>query len=120
MAQMTGKCAYCGQTRFVDADTQEQADIIATENCACDNIMKKRRMIFENVEELCGANAVNYGMEQMTEEAIDVLKAGGELCLRGLTDSIAMKAAGTSISIRSTAKGVKVERKKVSSVGLEA
>lgn len=120
MAQMTGTCTYCGQTRLVDADSQRQADLVATENCACDNIMKKRRMIFENIEELCGQNAVNYGMEQLTEEALDTLKTGGELCLRGLADSISMKAAGSSISIRTTGKGVKVERKKVSSVGLEA
>ena len=120
MTQMTGTCAYCGQARLVNADPQEQADILATENCTCDNIMIKRQLIFGNIEELCGVNAVNYGMEQLTEEAIDMLKTGGELCLRGLADSISMKAAGSSISIRTTAKGVKVERKKVSSVGLEA
>lgn len=47
MAQMTGTCTYCGQTRLVDADSQRQADLVATENCACDNIMKKRRMILD-------------------------------------------------------------------------
>lgn len=44
MEQMTGTCMYCGQTRLVYADSQDGADIIATEECgACDNPIKKTK-----------------------------------------------------------------------------
>ena len=119
MTDMTGTCPFCGQTRLVEADTQQEADILAGKYCTCDNLLKKQRILEDNIDELCGANAQTYGMDQLIEEAIDVLKAAGTLCLRECADSIAMRTAGTSISIRRSKEGVKVERKKVSSVKLE-
>ena len=39
---MTGTCLYCGQTRIVEVNDQEDADMIATRECgACDNPVKQ-------------------------------------------------------------------------------
>ena len=45
--EMTGICKFCGQARMVEAATQEEADRIAAENCACDNNLKNIRKLNE-------------------------------------------------------------------------
>lgn len=49
MAETTGTCRFCGQTRIVPFDCdQETADRYAAENCICDNKLKKCRQLKHN------------------------------------------------------------------------
>lgn len=41
---MTGTCIYCGQTMMVEAETLEQANMIATEECHCEEGREFRNM----------------------------------------------------------------------------
>lgn len=41
---MTGVCKYCGQHMMVDTDCQEKANIIATEECHCEEGREHRNM----------------------------------------------------------------------------
>ena len=117
---MTGTCMSCGQTRVVDAEDQQEADRLATENCSCDNNLKKCRQLRENIEELCAERAKSYGFDSVDEDTIDILKKVGELCIFGYIKQASFTAYGTAIGIRQIKDGVSVTRKKVSAVKLEA
>lgn len=119
MTEMTGTCRYCGQAQIVMADSQAEADLTATESCSCDNVIKKIKQFGENVEKVCGQEATSFGMEQLTEEVIDIIKDCGTACLRGLVDSASLRVTDSTISIKLTKDGVAISRKKVSSVKLE-
>lgn len=51
---MEGFCKDCGQLHLVAAETQEEADEIATARCDCENEEKWHRLMNANVEMLCG------------------------------------------------------------------
>ena len=121
MSEMTGTCRFCGQTRIVPFDCdQETADRYAAENCICDNKLKKCRQLNENIEQLCGEECQQFGMDILEESTIDTLKEVGKLCVYGYINSAGFAIKGTSITIRQIKEGVSVSRKKVSSVKLEA
>ncbi len=118
---MTGTCLYCGQTRIVDAETIEQADIVATRECsACDNPLKKTYRLHQNIDILCGETANGYGMLELDEELVDEIKDAGELLIRGLIKSATFKVSDSTISLRKAKDGAAVIRKKTISTKLEA
>ena len=121
MAEMTGICRFCGQTRLVPFDcTQEEADMYAAENCSCNNELKKCRQLRENIDTLCGEACKDLGMDILEEETIEALKDVGTLCVYGYVGSASFVIKGTTIGIKQIKDGVSVFRKKVSSVKLEA
>lgn len=121
MSEKTGVCRFCGQTRLVPFDcTQEEADKYAAENCICDNNLKKVRQLSENIDQLCGEECMQYGMDILEEESIEALKQVGRLCVYGYIASASFTIRGTSLAIKQVKDGVSVVRKKVSSVKLEA
>ena len=121
MSEITGVCKFCGQSRIVPFDcTQEEADRYAAENCICDNNLKKCRQFSENIDQLCGEECKQYGMDILEENTIETLKEVGRLCVYGYINSAGFSIGGTSIAIRQIKDGVSVSRKKVSAVKLEA
>lgn len=118
---MTGICLYCGQTRIIEADTQEQADIIATRECgACDNPLKRTYQLHQNIDTLCGETAKGYGMLELDDELVDGIKKAGELLIEGFIDSVTFKVPDSTVSLRNTKDGAAVIRKKSISAKLEA
>lgn len=121
MAETTGVCRFCGQTRIVPFDCdQKTADQYAAENCACDNNLKRCRQLRENIDALCGEDCKQFGMDIIEESTIDAIKDVGKLCVYGYIDSATFSIGGTSLSVKQIKDGVSVSRKKVSSVKLEA
>ena len=118
--EMTGTCLFCGQTRMVEADSQTEADRLASENCTCDNNLKRVRQCPDNIEQICGESAKDFGMEIVVEETIDTLKEIGRLCVFGHIEAASFRLADSTIGIKQIKDGVAVSRKKVSSVKLEA
>lgn len=118
--EMTGTCLFCGQTRMVEAKTQEEANRIASENCTCDNKLKSSRQCSENIDKICGETAKEFGMDVVVEDLIDEIKAIGKLCVYGYVESASFRIADSTIVIKKTKDIVAVSRKKVSSVKLEA
>ena len=43
LKQFEGRCRYCGESDFVFAETQEQADKAVTEKCECEGCIEIRR-----------------------------------------------------------------------------
>ena len=122
MAEMTGTCMYCGQTRIVlDATDQEHADLIATRECgACDNPVKRNAQVSSNIEELCGASAPNYGMQELSEELTDILKDIGSCIIEGSVRSVSLNVNDSVIQVKKSGLGASVTRRKVISAKLEA
>lgn len=121
MAEMTGTCRFCGQTRIIPFEcTQEEADRYAAENCACDNNMKKRRQLCENIDQICGEECKQFGMDILVYDTIEELKQVGTLCVYGYIEAASFRVPDSVIGIKKTKDGVSVSRKKVSSVRLEA
>lgn len=122
MEGMMGTCLYCGQTRIVmDSIDQEQADIIATRECgACDNPVKRSYQAGNNIEELCGENARAYGMQTLSEELLELLKAASSHIIEGSLKSVSVNTNDSVITIRKSGPGASVTRKKVISAKLEA
>ena len=120
MEQMTGTCLFCGQTRLVEAEDQNEANRIASENCTCDNNLKRVRQCSDNIEKICGETAKEFGLDIVTEEVIDSLKDTGKLCVFDYLQSATFRLTDSTISIKQTKDGVSVSRKKVTAVKLEA
>ena len=118
--ELTGTCAFCGQTKIVEAESQEEANRMAAEECTCDNNYKKARQCADNIDMICGQNATEYGMEMVTEEVTEALKEIGRLCIYGHITAATVRVTDSTINIKQIKDGVAVSRKKVSSVKLEA
>ncbi|MCQ2563892.1 MAG: hypothetical protein MJ128_05340 [Mogibacterium sp.] len=118
--EMTGTCLFCGQTRMVQAETQSEADRLASENCTCDNNLKKVHQCAENIDRICGESSKEFGMDLVTEEVIDSMKDIGRHCVYGHVEAATIRLADSSVTIKQIKDGVSVSRKKVSSVKLEA
>lgn len=119
MESIMGTCMYCGQTRMVEAATQEEADRIAAEECTCGNKSKSIRKCKDNIEQICGPSAQNFGMDILSNETIDVLKDVGELCVLEAIGTATFRLPDSTVAIKQTKDGVSVSRKKVLSVKVE-
>lgn len=118
---MTGTCLYCGQTRIVEVNDQEDADMIATRECgACDNPVKQTYRLHQNIEILCGDTAKGYGMQELDADLIEEIKDAGELLIRGLIESVTYRVADSTVTLKNTKDGAAVIRKKSISAKLEA
>lgn len=118
---MTGTCLYCGQTRLVEADTEAEADVIATRECgACDNPLKRTWQLHQNIDILCGETARGYGMQELDPDLIETIKNSGELLIRGLIESVTFRVEDSTVALRNTKDGAAVIRKKSISAKLEA
>lgn len=121
MKEMTGACLYCGQTRIVQADSQERADLIATKECgACDNPLKRTAKLNKNIESLCGELVREYGMMPLDEEVVENIKNIGALIIGGDIESASFRVADSTIGMKNTKSGVSVYRNKTISAKLEA
>ena len=117
----TGVCRYCGQSRIVPFDCDpDTADRYAAEHCACDNNLKKCRQLSENIDQICGQECRQYGMDSLIEETIHELKEVGKQCIYGYIESATFRLADSTLTIKQIKDGVAVARKKALSVKLEA
>lgn len=55
MGTYEGTCRYCGSLVSVIANSQEEADMVASKECGCENgiLEMKREKLFENITEVC-------------------------------------------------------------------
>ena len=119
-SQMKGECPFCGQIQIVDAETQEEADTKAAEQCNCDNALKRIHLLEENIDKLTGKDILRFNMEEVPEEVRDAIKTIGALCVYGDIETAGFHVADSVITIRKTKRGVSVSRKKALSATLEA
>ena len=118
--KMKGVCMFCGQEAFVEAETQEEANIKAAQECKCDNSAKRSYLLGQNIEKLTGPEICKFNMDALPEETKDALKAIGSICVVGDIEAITVRVPDSTIKIRKTKKGISVSRMKALSATLEA
>lgn len=112
---MTGICAGCGQTKTVKAETQEEADLIATEECGCSKgeLLRKKRELDQRLGELIGEEAPDYGWE--AAESVDIFEAIrkiGHIIAEGGIESVGIRIDRTNLKIGAKGGKIVVERSK--------
>ena len=109
---MEGLCKNCGQMHLVPADTQEEADRIASESCDCENEAKWHRMMEENVEMLCGEQSRNLNFIPLDDTSLRYVKTTCELIHAGSISNAKFNAANSEIKINGVLGKVDIKRTK--------
>ena len=109
---MEGLCKNCGQMHLVSAETQEEADRIASESCDCENEAKWHRMMEENVEMLCGEQSRNLKFIPLDDTSLRYVKTTCELIHAGFISNAKFSAANSEIKINGVAGKVDIKRTK--------
>lgn len=119
---MTGSCKYCGQQLITTATDQLEADIEATKMCRCAAGEKGRAdmQCKDNITQICGPAAEEYGMIPLDDDLIDTLYRLGTLCIYKNIDAASVRCQDSTVTIKKTKDGTSVARKKVSTLKLDA
>ena len=109
---MKGTCKDCGPMHLVDAKTQKAADTIATDKCDCESEAKWFRLMYENVDMLCGSKSSELEFEPMEQPAIDLVKTACELEHKGFIESVKVSAADSEVVITRVVAKINIVRKR--------
>lgn len=113
MENMMGKCEFCGNEFGVMAETQEEANSIAAQECQCAGvrIARKKEKMKENLSNLIGKNCSLEFMpvEQTVYDAIETI---GLMIVDNMLHEATFKVDGTIISLKNGRK-IKVTRRRV-------
>ena len=115
-----GACKYCGQTiAEASFETQEAADIEATNRCTCDKATYEREMreriekAEANIDQLFGWGAGNNGFSQLEPDLVEDLKDKARRCgNRGIKSCTIVLKNGEVAQIRAGQAEIKVKRSK--------
>ena len=84
---------------LVSADTQEEADRIASESCDCENEAKWHRMMEENVEMLCGEQSRNLNFIPLDDTSLRYVKTTCELIHAGFISNAKFSASYSNLTL---------------------
>lgn len=114
-----GICRRCGQVIFVEAASQEQADLLATERCDCEQVAKNKLALITNLRQLCGNGAAHFGFEPLKEDTIIFLEGACEKVVEGYFTQAKVVVGETNIVVKATTNGFSVTRDKKRKTTLE-
>lgn len=112
MKNYTGKCEYCGMEMGVMAESQKQANEIASKECDCGGgrIAEKKKMLMVNIEDLCGPECAELGFRPVGDETLQLIQRVGCMVVEARLQNATVKVDGTEVSIKGGEK-IKVKRK---------
>lgn len=112
MKNMMGRCEYCGAEIGVMAETQAEADEIASEKCDCygGRIAEKKRRMSECLRELAGESCEELGFRPVEDEIFTTIEQIAHMIIEGRIQNAVFKVNGTVITIKGGEK-VKASRK---------
>ena len=119
MSDMTGVCKYCGQTKIVKAETQEEADRTATLDCNCQGgeLERKKKHVKEQLDELIGELAPDNGWDPVRPEVFETIKELAFLITEDRISSCSMRVDDTNLKISRTKGKINIERSKTVKMG---
>ena len=117
--QYEGTCLYCGQKAMVEAISPDMADIAASRRCNCDNILKRKANLEELIDDQCGENGRNYGMDPLTTEQLEFVKQVGEAVLEDRAEVCSIKTGESIVTIKKVKKGARVTRRRTQTIQAE-
>lgn len=111
---MTGTCAYCGQSKIVKAVTQQEADAMASIDCSCPGgEMERRKMhVKEQLDALIGYLAPDTGWEPVKQGVFDSIKEIANRVAEGDITSCAIRVDDTNLKITRNKGKITIERSK--------
>lgn len=110
---MEGKCKYCGQVIWVEAENEEDADLQARKKCDCGGYEKEKRLEEAKaaIHDLCVVSAEKDGKEIMPQNVGELLYQCAEQINEEQIDKVAIDAWKIKITMQMTSKGkIKVTR----------
>jgi len=112
MKNMMGECRFCGMAIGVMAETQSEANEIASKECSCaeSKIEHKKDAMKERIEELAGDICVELGFSPVDPEICEEIKVIGSMIIEGKLQQASFKVDGTNITIKAGEK-TKITRK---------
>lgn len=112
MKSLMGRCEYCGAEIGVMAETQAEANEIASEKCNCggSGIAKKKHCMSERLQMLAGESCEELGFRPVENEAFEIIERTAYMVIEGRIQSAVFKIGGTVISIKGGEK-TKILRK---------
>ena len=118
-----GACRFCGQISIVEVPmnwNDEQTDELVTETCKCDDAKNYRHMELRK-EKAMAAIEKQFGKENVTEKAVELMKQSVELAAQGCCDAVTVNIGNIKGKVSVDAKGmIKVEKTKTEKESKEA
>lgn len=111
---LLGVCSGCGQTKMVKAQTQEEADRIATEECDCPEgeLTRRKKEFDDRLQELISETAPEYGWEPAkSQEIFERIQELGHIVCEGGIESAVIRIDKTTLKIKGGGK-ITLERSK--------
>ena len=114
MESMTGTCRYCGQTKIVTAESQEDADERVTVECSCPGgeLERKKKHVREQLDELIGELSPDNDWDPVKKETFDSILEVAYCVAEGSISSCAMRVDNTNLKITSSKGKINIERSK--------
>lgn len=109
-----GICQGCGQTKMVKAESQAEADKIATNECDCPEgeLQRRKKEFDDRLNELIGETAPDNGWEPAkSKEIFDRIQELGYVVIEGGIESAVIRIDKTTLKIKGGGK-LTLERSK--------
>lgn len=114
LKEMTGTCKHCGQTKIVQAASQDEADHKAAIDCTCPggDAERRKKQVKEQLDELIGYLAPDNGWEPAKEETFDAIREIADQIAEEKITSCAMRLDDTNLKISRNKGKITIERSK--------
>lgn len=111
---MTGVCLYCGQTKIVKADDQDEANVIASASCGCmeGELQRKKVHVKEQLDELIGELAPDNGWDPARPDVFNTILEVAYSVAEGSISSCSMRVDDTNLKISRSKGKINIERSK--------
>lgn len=113
MENMMGKCGYCGAEIGVMAETQEEADRLAEQQCGCIGVKlaRKKQSMKEKLDSLIGKEC-SAEFAPVDPLVYDTILTVGYMIIDGVMQQAVFKVDGTTVALKA-GKKIEVVRRKV-------
>ena len=108
--EFTAFCTCCGQSLAVEAETQEEANYIATLQCSCEGARReqKRHDIKEKIGAICLEPSEHSGFDKVDEDQYKLLIILADNVFEGRIDKVTVGLPDSTVRITKGKDGVLV------------
>lgn len=105
---------YCGQTKIVKADDQDEANMIASASCGCmeGELERKKEHVKEQLDELIGELAPDNGWDPARPDVFNTILEVAYRVAEGSISSCSMRVDDTNLKISRSKGKINIERSK--------
>ena len=114
MQEMLGTCMYCGQTKIVKAQTQEEANEMTTLDCSCPGgeMVRRKKQVEDQLDQLIGELAPDNGWDAVKPEVYRTISELAAKISEVEITSCTIRIDETNLRITRTKGRINIERSK--------